>query len=123
MSAHSVPVPRVVLPLFLAMCLLALGLALLMTWETGGVAHGATLTVTNTNDSGAGSLRQAIADANAGDTIDFAVTGTITLTSGQLTTDKSLTIDGPGSSDLALAATTHRASFSLTPVATSPFPD
>lgn len=105
------------------MCLLALGLALLMTWETGGVAHGATLTVTNTNDSGAGSLRQAIADANAGDTIDFAVTGTITLTSGQLTTDKSLTIDGPGSSDLALAATTHRASFSLTPVATSPFPD
>uniref|UniRef100_UPI0016047CB9 DUF2341 domain-containing protein n=1 Tax=Stieleria mannarensis TaxID=2755585 RepID=UPI0016047CB9 len=39
----------------------------------------ATYTVTNTNDSGAGSLRQAILDANANaglDTIDFNITGT-----------------------------------------------
>ena len=38
------------------------------------------LTVTNTNDSGAGSLRQAILDAdtaNTDDTIMFSVTGTI----------------------------------------------
>ena len=38
-----------------------------------------TYTVTNTNDSGAGSLRQAILDANANagaDTIDFNITGT-----------------------------------------------
>ncbi len=38
----------------------------------------ATFTVTNTNDSGAGSLRQAILDANAAagdDTIDFAIPG------------------------------------------------
>ena len=42
------------------------------------LAAGATFTVTNTNDSGAGSLRQAILDANANpgpDTIDFAITG------------------------------------------------
>jgi hypothetical protein len=43
-----------------------------------------TITVTNTNDGGPGSLRQARADANDGDTIDFAVTGTIELTSGEL---------------------------------------
>ncbi len=39
----------------------------------------ATYTVTNTNDSGAGSLRQAILDANANagaDTINFSITGT-----------------------------------------------
>ena len=43
-----------------------------------GVLSGATFTVTNTADSGAGSLRQAILDANAGagtDTIAFAIPG------------------------------------------------
>ena len=35
-----------------------------------------TITVTNTNDSGPDSLRQALADANNGDIIGFAVTGT-----------------------------------------------
>src|SRR5438477_5225130 len=43
----------------------------------------ATLTITNTNDSGVGSLRDALAGASDGDTINFSVTGTITLTSGQ----------------------------------------
>ena len=60
-------------------------------------AYAATLTVTNTNDSGAGSLRQAIADAASGDTITFdaGLSGqTITLTSGELAIAKDLTIDG-----------------------------
>ena len=54
----------------------------------------ATITVTNTNDSGPGSLRQALTMANDGDTITFAVTGTITLTSGGLLIAKNVTISG-----------------------------
>src|SRR5207253_6892986 len=53
----------------------------------GAVAHAATFPVTNTNDSGGGSLRDAIASANAApgaDTITFGVTGTISVTSGPL---------------------------------------
>ncbi|HSB00776.1 MAG TPA: choice-of-anchor Q domain-containing protein, partial [Anaerolineales bacterium] len=56
----------------------------------------ATLIVANTNDSGAGSLRQAITDAVSGDTVTFApaLAGqTITLVSG-LTINKDLNIDG-----------------------------
>jgi len=60
------------------------------------------ITVTNTNDSGPGSLRQALADANNGDTIDFSVTGTIGLTSGELLVNKSITISGPGANNLAV---------------------
>ena len=55
-----------------------------------------TITVTNTNDSGPGSLRQALANANNGDTINFAVTRTIFLTSGELLVDKTVIISGPG---------------------------
>ena len=52
----------------------------------------ATITVTSLSDSGAGSLRQAISDAAAGDTIDFdnTLSGTISTTS-TLNIDKDLT--------------------------------
>jgi hypothetical protein len=62
-----------------------------------------TVTVTNTNDSGPGSLRQALVNANDGDTINFAVTGTIGLTSGELAIDKNVTISGPGPDTLAVS--------------------
>jgi hypothetical protein len=62
----------------------------------------ATITVTNTNDSGPGSLRQALVNANDGDTINFAVTGSITLTSGGLGVDKNVTISGPGADRLSI---------------------
>ncbi len=64
--------------------------------------HATTITVTNTNDSGPGSLRQALADAIDGDTITFAVTGTITLTSGGLPINKNITISGPGAAQLSI---------------------
>ena len=70
-------------------------------------AHADIITVTNTNDSGPGSLRQALADANDGDTINFDVSlkgQTIALTSGELVIDKSITITGPGSDQLAVSA-------------------
>ena len=66
----------------------------------------ATITVTNANDSGAGSLRSAIASAAAGDTIQFAsslANQTITLTSGQLLINKNLTIDAVGAANLTLS--------------------
>src|SRR4029079_15576110 len=56
----------------------------------------AVLTVTNLNDNGPGSLRDTIAAAASGDTIVFAVTGTIALTSGDLVIDRNLIISGPG---------------------------
>jgi hypothetical protein len=65
-------------------------------------AHANIITVTNTNDSGPGSLRQALADANGGDTINFGVNGTISLTSGELVIDKNITISGPGSNLLTV---------------------
>ncbi len=60
-----------------------------------------TFTVTNTNDAGPGSLRQAIQDANdrpGPDEINFhrRLRGTITLTTGELEIDDDVTINGPG---------------------------
>jgi HYR domain/Right handed beta helix region len=78
------------------------------------VVRAATLTVTNTNDSGAGSLRQAIAGAASGDTITFAVTGTITLTSGELAINKNLTIMGPGAGNLTISGNNASRVFNIT---------
>src|SRR5215510_4409964 len=68
-------------------------------------ASAATITVINTNDSGPGSLRQALVDANDGDAINFDASLTeqkITLTNGQLNVDKNITISGPGADYLAV---------------------
>jgi hypothetical protein len=70
-----------------------------------------TYTVHNTNDSGTGSLRQAIIDANTtsgADTINFDSTvfnvpQTITLTSGELAVTDDLTIQGPGANLLTVS--------------------
>ncbi len=69
------------------------------------VAHVAPI-VSNTNDSGAGSLRQALFDSQDGDTIAFNIpttdpgyaagVWTITLTSGELPINRNVVVDGPG---------------------------
>ena len=63
-----------------------------------------TIAVTNTNDSGPGSLRDAIASAASGDTINFNLTFPATITlSSTLTISTNLTISGPGASNLAIS--------------------
>ena len=60
--------------------------------------------MTNLNNSGAGSLRQATVDAASGDTITFqpGLTGMITLTA-QLLINKNLTITGPGAGIISVS--------------------
>src|SRR5947209_6845278 len=56
------------------------------------------ITVTSTADSGSGSLRDALAAASNGDTIQFdssLLGATVDLTSGELVVDKSVDIEGP----------------------------
>lgn len=85
---HSILMARRLLALYLAV-----GLWVLL----GRPVQAATITVTTTVDSGAGSLRQALSAAANGDTITFAAElsgATIGVTSGPLTLNKPLTIDG-----------------------------
>lgn len=74
-------------------------------------AGAATLLVTSTADSGAGSLRAAIASATNGDTIQFQVGGTITLASELPVITKNITIDGNGNNPVISGAGTYRPFF------------
>jgi hypothetical protein len=77
--------------------------------------RGATITVTNGNDSGPGSLRRAILlDSSPGDTINFAPSVTaVNLTSGELVINKNLTISGPGANRLAVHRSTNAPPFRI----------
>lgn len=77
---------------------------------TAAATHAGTITVTNGGDKGPGSLRQAIADAAPGDTINFApgITTIIlrnTPGSNELLINKSLNIEGPGANLLTIEPT------------------
>jgi hypothetical protein len=65
--------------------------------------HAATLIVTNTGNSGPGTLRDQVALSSPGDTIRFAVTGTITLI-GEIPIAWLLHIEGPGPLKLTVDA-------------------
>jgi predicted outer membrane repeat protein len=90
--------PRLVL-------LVALALLLAFSPLAPGYAATTELLVTNTNDSGAGSLRQALADVDAGGTITFsgiAFPAEIVLAT-PLAISKNVTIEGPGASELSIS--------------------
>jgi predicted outer membrane repeat protein len=78
-----------------------------------------TFTVTNLNDSGAGSLRDAITQANAtvsgssGNTINFAVTGTITLESALPGLSNAVDISGPSAANLCVQRDSAAAEFRI----------
>jgi len=76
--------------------------------------------VSNLNDFGGGSLRQAIIDVGAGEEITFSVTGTITLTSGHLAIDKNLTITGPGTDQLSIDGDASSRIFQIGTSSTNP---
>jgi len=78
-------------------------LALVIVFFVGISAGWAdTLTVTNSSDYGAGSLRQAIADAAAGDTIDFSSDLESITLSEALVISKNITIMGSGADTLSI---------------------
>ena len=77
--------------LLLAVCVIPFALGQRTTAK--GNRPASTITVTNGNDSGSGSLRQALAQANDGDTINFDPSvNLVTLTTAELVITKSITI-------------------------------
>jgi CSLREA domain-containing protein len=74
----------------------------LTVWGLSARAN--TLIVSSTaDDSGSGTLRNQIAAAAPGDTINFSVTGTIMLTNGVIPITNNLTIAGPGAGSLTVS--------------------
>src|SRR5215471_8748063 len=78
----------------------------MLAWLTAAPANlpAATLTVTNIEDTGPGTLRAALQVADNGDTINFALAAParIALTNRQLYVTKSVSILGPGADNLFL---------------------
>lgn len=100
--------PRRIAVVILSALMLAVGSISLLA----SPASASTIVVTSGADSGAGSLRAALASAVAGDVITFAPSVTdIELTSAQLTITTGVTITGPGAASL----TVHRSSAGGTP--------
>ncbi|TNE81921.1 MAG: T9SS type A sorting domain-containing protein [Bacteroidetes bacterium] len=87
-------------------------LALLIGFSASATNH----VVTSTNDAGAGTLREEITNAIAGDTITFdgsLIGSTITLSS-EIAFAKSLAIIGPGSENLSIDANFNSRIFKIT---------
>jgi len=89
--------------------------ALVLAPRAGAVT---TFHVTTTSDSGAGSLRQAVLDANANPGADIIVfdassAGTITLTSGVIAIHTDVTITGLGAADSIISGNNSSQIFNL----------
>jgi hypothetical protein len=87
-----------------------------------GIVGATTYTVINTNDSGAGSLRDAILSANAGGgeiVFDASVTGKISLASALPELAANITITGPGTNVLTISGANNCRIFSMNPGTTN----
>ncbi|TDR40323.1 putative outer membrane repeat protein [Tahibacter aquaticus] len=103
--------------------LFALGTGLAMALPVAATA--ASFAVANLNDSGSGSLRDAIDQANrtsGADNVTFnsGLSGTITLSSGEIAIFDALTLDGPGASRLTLSGANTSRIFRIGPQAGTP---
>jgi len=99
--------------------------ALVVTLLFAPAVFAATFNISNLNDSGAGSLRQAVLDANAtagADTITFqpGLSGTIVLTSGEIDITDGLTITGPGRAVLSVSGNDASRVFDVVAAPTAP---
>ncbi len=86
-----------------------------------GVAGASSIAVTNCNDSGAGSLRQAVTGSSSGSTVTFSLASACSLiheTSGSILISNNLTIDGPGSAALAVSGNNANSVFMISDLAT-----
>jgi predicted outer membrane repeat protein len=82
-------------------------------------APAAIRTVTNTNDSGVGTLRAALNAANAGDTIQFSLAANSIITvATELTVTQAITINGATATNLSVSGNNATRVFSLTAPAT-----
>src|ERR1051325_12033005 len=102
------------LPLLLGVCSIPSALAQRTKAKGRRSAH--TITVTNTTASGPGSLRQALADATNGDTINFDASlkgQTVTLTTAELVINKNITINGLGAEFLAVSRAQNAPAFRI----------
>lgn len=88
----------------LVLCLFLIFMGSVFILLPAPIAQATDLTVTNNNDSGPGSLRNAISLASSGDTILFSLAPPAVITlSSQLEITKSLVISGPGESLLTIS--------------------
>jgi hypothetical protein len=94
-------------------------LTALATLALAAGAQADTFDVTTTADDGAGSLRDAVEDANGTEGLDlitFSATGTITLASGHIAISDAVEIQGPGAGDLTLNGDDDSRIFSINSV-------
>jgi hypothetical protein len=93
--------------------LAALACSALASAALSATASAGTIVVTNLNDSGAGSLREAIKDAAANETIAVPA-GQIVLTTGPLAVAQNLTITGAGADKTAISGNGASRVFTIT---------